>query len=95
MTTYVIRVVLHGATAADYELLHERMAAGGALRTITSDSGIVYDLPDGNYAWDTESEAPYVRDEVKRVADIIRDGASVLVSSGHIAWSLLTPPSQS
>lgn len=69
MANFIIRVVLHGATSEQYEMLHARMAAGGAVRTIRSDNGLVYDLPDGNYYWDTVSDELYVRDEVKRVAD--------------------------
>lgn len=50
MAAFIIRVVLHDASAEDYAALHDRMRKlVGARRQILSDSGAWFDLPDAEY----------------------------------------------
>jgi hypothetical protein len=49
MPSFTTRVVLHGADGDDYNDLHEEMEKRGFTRTITSSTGVVYDLPDAEY----------------------------------------------
>ena len=49
MAKFTTRVELHGADSEDYEILHEEMENQGFSRTITSDEGIIYQLPEAEY----------------------------------------------
>ena len=58
MATFIARVELHDATAADYDKLYEVMAKDGFTKTVHSDDG-TYNLPTGTYRLvkETTSEA--------------------------------------
>lgn len=49
MAYFTIRVELHGASAADYTLLHEQMGAMGFTDIIVGDNGIRYKMSPGEY----------------------------------------------
>lgn len=85
---FTTRVLLHNAESEDYENLHEFMEAEGFTRTIISDSGIEYHLPDaeynliGNYTGDT------VRTMAKAAANKTKKKNAVLVTpSNGRHWS--------
>ena len=90
---YFVRVVLHGATAADYSDLHAEMAKVGGDRTIRGDSGTVYDLPDAEYVLHNTLEVEAVRDAIVAIAAGIRSDPSVLVIEViRSAWRLAIVP---
>ncbi len=49
MAAYTVRVEMHGASEAEYETLHIRMANAGFSRTITDDKGQAWHLPSAEY----------------------------------------------
>lgn len=49
MFQFTVRVVLHEAEAEDYENLHSLMEEQGFSRTIASDRGRTYHLPEAEY----------------------------------------------
>ncbi|EML2066018.1 type V toxin-antitoxin system endoribonuclease antitoxin GhoS [Enterobacter asburiae] len=49
MTSYTVRVELHGAESDEYEKLHEEMAKAGFEKVILID-GIYYELPTAEYS---------------------------------------------
>lgn len=98
MADYIVRIVLHGATASHYEMLHKNMVTAGARRTVTGSDGIVYDLPDGNYVMSNTRNASDVRDAVLQIAKSAKSppDPSVLVASyDQLSWWLYPVPGQS
>ena len=49
MTDFLTRVELHGATAADYEVLDQAMTAANFSKTIRSARGLIYNMPSATY----------------------------------------------
>jgi hypothetical protein len=92
MANFTIRVVLHGAMPGDYEELHDRMARYGARRQITGDSGVVYDLPDGEYDLYSSSGASDVLHDVSRIADSVKPSHVLVTTAGDRAWVLVPVP---
>lgn len=98
MASYLIRVVLHGAQAEHYELLHERMGWIGAERTITADDGQTYDLPDAEYRLDSLASVSEVRNNVCIVAEGVKAyplPAVLVVEFQRCAWQLAVLPGRS
>jgi hypothetical protein len=98
MAQHTIRVVIHGATAKNYDDLHTGMVRLGANRTIRGDDGVTYDLPDGEYDLSSTSGAVAVRDAVYRVARAVRpdlDPSVLVTTSAARAWRLRPVPGQS
>ena len=96
MAQYMIRVVLHGASGEDYEALHEAMGDSGASRSIQSDDGELYDLPDAEYYLESDRLGPDVRDIVVALASKVRPDPSVLVSRATgFFWRLKVVPGTS
>lgn len=98
MPDYTIRVVLHGATAEHYDVLHSNMATVGARRTITRTDGLAFDLPDGEYILSDPLSVDSVRDRVLAIANLAKPQPepSVLVShTKQWAWQLRPTPGQS
>lgn len=93
MSSFTIRVELHGASADQYELLHTMMNLQGFKRTIagTNTSGApgVWKLPSGEYDYSSDDEsAAQVRDKAKIIGDAIKRGAWVLVTKvAERSWS--------
>jgi hypothetical protein len=84
MPDFTIRIELHGAVAADYDTLHERMERGGFRRHIdgASPDGTpgVWQLPTAEYDFTSSSTASAVRDYAKGIADTVRSGSWCLVT---------------
>lgn len=84
MAQFTVRVELHGATAAQYDLLHQRMEAANFKRLIagvdSTGSRGWWQLPSGEYDYEADTKAEVVRDQVKIIADSVKPGAWVLVT---------------
>lgn len=82
MTTFIVRVELHGAEPSDYEELHEKMEGKGYSREITADSGNQYQLPDAEYILypATGLSAEDVSQEVYKIAGSVKSEPGVLVT---------------
>lgn len=88
MAQFTVRVELHDADSENYEELHERMAARGYSKEITS-SGKTYHLPNAEYVCDKSMGTTDVRDEVLEIAKNVKPKPGVLVTkSDGRAWSL-------
>jgi|CXWL01.1.fsa_nt_gi hypothetical protein len=89
MTNYTTRVVLYGdATGADYAKLHREMAARGFTDEITSDTGIVYKMPDAEYDYSGPETAEQVRLKAKAAADAVKpnNNAVFVTQAGVRSW---------
>jgi len=95
MTTFIVRVELHGADAEDYENLHEHMERKGYQRHITADSGNEYQLPDAEYirVSSTAMNVTRIANEVYEIASSVNDAPGVLVTeAASIEVMGLRPP---
>jgi hypothetical protein len=95
MTTFVLRVELHGAVSDDYDRLHADMAAAGFLRTIVL-SGASYHLPTGEYRYESGGETQVaVCEKAHRIASAVRLNPEVFLteSAGVTAMGLRPAPS--
>lgn len=91
MAQFTTRVVLHNADWKNYEALHGYMQSAGFKRTITSDDGTTYHLPDAEYDYSGTATKAQVLEKAKAAAARTGKTCSVLVteSSGR-TWSGLT-----
>ncbi|EKL1152036.1 TPA: DUF2622 domain-containing protein [Klebsiella quasipneumoniae subsp. similipneumoniae] len=82
MSTFIVRVELHGAEPEDYEDLHGKMESAGYERQITADSGIRYQLPDAEYIRfpATGLNAHDIGQDAYRIADSVKPNPGVLVT---------------
>lgn len=89
MALFTVRVELHNADSDDYENLHQRMEAAGFSRTITTQSGEVYHLPDAEYSYTGDQTTEFVRDLARDTAKKIKANPAILVtkSDGTRRWS--------
>jgi hypothetical protein len=93
MSSFTVRVELHNATGADYEILHTRMEQRGFKREIggTDSSGSpgVWALPTAEYDYQSTTESAFqVRDNAKAIAETVKIGSWVLVTEvQNRAWS--------
>ncbi|MEZ2417494.1 hypothetical protein [Luteibacter sp. RCC_6_2] len=76
MATFLTRIELHSADAADYQRLHEEMAKKGFSRAIPDDNGVKYYLPTAEYYWEGNLSAEAVR----QLADI------AIAATGKAGW---------
>jgi hypothetical protein len=76
MTTFLTRVELHVATAADYEKLHDEMAKRRFSRQIRANDGTMYHLPTAEYS----SYAELSTDAVRELAD------AAIAATGKTGW---------
>lgn len=49
MASFTVRIVLYDANWDDYKRLYEEMGKEGFTDEISSDDGITYEMPDGEY----------------------------------------------
>ena len=68
MARFTTRIELHGASRSDYDELHAAMKKEGFTRTITSDTGTVYDMPWAEYNYSGGRSLQQVLDAGKRAA---------------------------
>lgn len=89
MTTFIVRVELHGATESDYEHLHTAMAQIGFVRTVIGSDGKTYRLPTAEYRIDSTSTVDAIRDSARSAANSTGRNSWVLaVASAGMAWYL-------
>lgn len=92
MSQYTVRIELHSSQYnPDFETLHRAMAQKGFSKLITSDSGVTYHLPRGEYNIDTTSDRSRVLNVAKEAVKATGQSAEILVteSSGR-TWSGLS-----
>ncbi|OWO82435.1 DUF2622 domain-containing protein [Photorhabdus luminescens] len=91
MANFTVRVELHNANSSDYENLHEKMESAGFERTITSESGKVYHLPDAEYSISSNKSIEEVRNLARDTAKKVKANPSILVtkSDGTRRWANL------
>ncbi|MCP3022324.1 hypothetical protein [Cupriavidus basilensis] len=65
---YLARITIHNGTFQDYEALHKQMLRIGFKRTIKSDAGHLYALPDATYEADSTADINSVHAAVKAAA---------------------------
>ncbi len=82
MSTFIIRIELHGAEPEDYEELHEKMEGEGYQRQIIADSGNEYQLPDAEYIIyaATGLSVTDIAQAVYKIADSVKANPGVLVT---------------
>jgi hypothetical protein len=85
----MVRVELHGGTAAEYEELHNYMRSSGFSRTIKGSNGKIYKLPPAEYYYSGSSTGEQVRSLAQAAAKKTGRANAVLVTiaTGEILWS--------
>jgi hypothetical protein len=83
---YLVRVELHTATYADYEMLHRAMAARGFQRTIRGDDGTLYYLPTAEYVITSLQTGEQVRGAADSAASTTGKLHAALVVQYDAAW---------
>lgn len=85
MAAFTVRVELHDADGEDYSALHEAMEDEGFSRTITSDSGNTYKLPEAEYVISGDLTRADVLARAKDAANLTKKKYGILVteSSGR------------
>jgi hypothetical protein len=83
---YLVRVELHGANRADYDVLHETMSRRGFQRTIRSNTGADYALPTAEYVADTYQSGEEVRGVADAAASETGRNRAVLVVRYDQSW---------
>lgn len=88
MSSFTVRIELHGASREDYERLHEKMRTGGFRTTIKGDNGVTYQMPPAEYRLENSAlSAVQVQQKASAIAGTVRPNA-VFVTQGDIcAWS--------
>jgi hypothetical protein len=89
MSQYTVRIELHSSQyTPDFETLHRAMAQKGFSKLITSDSGITYHLPRGEYDIDTTSDRSQVLNAAKQAVQATGQSGEILVTeSKGRTWS--------
>lgn len=80
MANYTVRIELREAEREDYTVLYEELEARGFTDTITSDSGVTYQLPDAEYNYEGEATRKEVLAMAKSAAKETGVEYSVLVT---------------
>lgn len=90
MAAFTVRVVLYNADSDDYEELYEYMDSEGFDKTITSNKGVTYQLPDAEYNYEGSISRSDVLNKAKSAAAKTQNRFSVLVteSNGRIWHNL-------
>jgi hypothetical protein len=87
MASFTTRVELHGAVASDYETLHQKMAAEGFSRIITSGDGKRYWLPPAEYNYEGAVTEADVLAKAKAAASQVKTSFAVFVTvAGTRTW---------
>jgi hypothetical protein len=87
MANFTVRVELHDAAFADYEVLHTAMAKLGFLRSITADNGQTYHMPWAEYNGSGNLSSVQVRDIARTAANTTGKNNAVLVTEAQSrAW---------
>lgn len=84
MTTYTVRVELRNSKDADYDELHELMEENRFSRTLTTDSGNTYYLPNAEYNYKSATKSrEAVANLAESVASQIRKKPKILVTESN------------
>ena len=87
MSSYLVRVELHGANWNDYETLHSEMAVRGFSREITGNNGLIYQLPTAEYVIRTNDALEEVRELAAQAANSTGRKFGVIVAEySRSAW---------
>ena len=87
MANFTVRVELHQATGADYDVLHAAMEQKGFSRFITGDNGQTYHMPWAEYNGSGNLTSVQVRDIARTAADDTGKSNAVLVTESTTrAW---------
>ncbi len=92
MSSYTVRIELHSSQyTPDFETLHRAMAQKGFSKLITSDNGVTYHLPRGEYDINTTNDRSQVLTSAKQAVQTTGQSAEILVteSTGR-TWSGLS-----
>ena len=92
MSTYTVRIELHSNQYnPDFETLHRAMQNEGFSKLITSDNGVAYYLPRGEYDLSTSKNYSQVLEVAKRAVQATGESAEILVTESlRRTWSGLT-----
>jgi len=83
----IVRVELHGATTeAQYQTLHQAMAAIGFERAITGGRGARYQLPTAMYYSTRYPSVQAARDAAWTAASRIGLARAVVAAGSEVAW---------
>jgi hypothetical protein len=85
MPFFIARVELHDALRRDYEALHAAMATEGFSRSIRSDGGTVWQLPEAEYAISGNYTVQQVLAKAERAAGKTRKKYAILVTEAKSA----------
>ena len=92
MANFTVRVELHQAVGADYDVLHAAMEQKGFSRLITGNDGQTYHMPWAEYNGSGSLTSAQVRDIARDVANTTGKSNAVLVTESTTrAWVGLTP----
>lgn len=80
MASFTTRMVLHDADWDDYSSLYDAMGVEGFTDIITSDDGISYKMPDGEYNISGSYTRSEVFEKAKRAAEKTNKEYAVLVT---------------
>ena len=87
MAQFTVRVELHQATLADYDVLHSAMATQGFSRLIVADDGRTYHLPWAEYNGSGNFSSTQVRDIARAAANATGKSNAILVTESNTrAW---------
>lgn len=92
MSSYTVRIELHSSQYnPDFENLHQAMAQKGFSKLITSDNGVTYHLPRGEYDINTTNDRSQVLNAAKQAVQTTGQSAEILVTeSAGRTWSGLS-----
>jgi photosystem II stability/assembly factor-like uncharacterized protein len=95
MAAFTVRVELHSASEADYQILHVAMEIRGFSRYITSDDGTTYHLPTAEYNREGNLTRQQVLDSAKIAANTTGKKYAILMTeSAGRTWVGLVVESQ-
>jgi hypothetical protein len=87
MANFTVRVELHQAVGADYDVLHAAMEKTGFSRFITGNNGQTYHMPWAEHNGSESLTSVQVRDIARTAADTTGKSNAVLVTeSTNRAW---------
>lgn len=92
MSTFTIRVALATDEESKFKELDEVMLGHGFLKTISSDAGRVYKLPEGEYGFSGDIDRRALLEKVQASAGQVGERYSVLIteSKGRTWFNLET-----
>lgn len=91
MATFTVRIVLHDVNSSEYNILYQAMSDEGFSDIISSDDGIDYNMPDGEYTISGNYTKSDILEKAKRAIKLTGVKGSVLVTNSNgRSWSNLS-----